>query len=157
SRLTRGKIQLQKERLDLFTIVARAVEGSRPLIDARKHTLEVVLQDEAVPVEADPHRLAQVLWNLLNNAAKYTPEGGKIWLRAGLEGGKAVVRGKDTGMGIPREMLPKVFDLFTQMDRTLDRAEGGLGIGLTLVRRLTEMHGGTVQATSEGPGHGSEF
>jgi hypothetical protein len=97
------------------------------------------------------------LWNLLNNAAKYTPEGGRIWLTAAKEGGEPVIRVRDTGMGIPPEMLPKMFDLFTQAERTLDRAEGGLGIGLTLVRRLTEMHNGVVEAFSAGPGEGSEF
>jgi PAS domain S-box-containing protein len=163
NRITLGKIQLQKERLDLATVVARAVESSRPLIDARRHTLEVTLPKGAVPVEADRVRLTQVLWNLLNNAAKYTPEGGRIALTVeGANGGQppadqAVVRVRDTGMGIPTAMLPRVFDLFTQIDRTLDRADGGLGIGLTLVRRLTEMHGGTVQAFSEGLGQGSEF
>jgi signal transduction histidine kinase len=111
----------------------------------------------------DPVRLAQVLWNLLNNAAKYTPEGGRIGLMverakgARLPAKEVIVRVRDTGMGIPPEMLPRVFDLFTQMERTLERAEGGLGIGLTLVRRLVEMHGGTVQAFSPGPGQGSEF
>jgi signal transduction histidine kinase/ActR/RegA family two-component response regulator len=162
SRITRGKIQLQTERIDLATVVARAIEGSRPLIDARQHTLEVVLPAAPVPVEGDPLRLAQVLWNLLNNAAKYTPEGGRIVLTVEREprrggGDEAVVRIRDTGVGIPAEMLPKVFDLFTQMERTLERSEGGLGIGLTLVRRLTELHGGTVQAFSKGTGQGSEF
>ena len=155
-RITSGKIQLQKERIDLAAVVARAVEGARPLIDARRHTLEVNLPEVPVPVEADPVRLAQVLWNLLNNAAKYTPDGGRITLTVE-RGDEAVVRVRDTGMGIAPEMLPRVFDLFTQVERTLDRAEGGLGIGLTLVRRLTEMHGGTVAAPSEGQGQGSEF
>jgi two-component system CheB/CheR fusion protein len=157
SRITSGKITLQTEAADLGTIVARAVEGSRPFIDERTHMLEVTLPSEPITVEADAVRLAQVVWNLLNNAAKYTPKGGRIWVRGELEGTEAVVRVRDTGMGIAHEMLPKVFDLFTQMDRTLDRAQGGLGIGLTLVRRLTEMHGGTVIAHSEGPGHGAEF
>ncbi|HEX9095835.1 MAG TPA: ATP-binding protein [Candidatus Dormibacteraeota bacterium] len=155
-RITSGKIQLQKERIDLAAVIARAIEGARPLIDARRHTLEVNLPEAPVPVEADPVRLAQVLWNLLNNAAKYTPDGGRITLEVE-RGNGAVVRIRDTGIGIAPEMLPKVFDLFTQMDRSLDRAEGGLGIGLTLVRRLTEMHGGTVAATSEGQGQGCEF
>ena len=155
-RITSGKIQLQMERIDLAIIVARAIEGARPLIDARRHTLEVNLPEAPVPVEADPVRLAQVLWNLLNNAAKYTPDGGRITLEVE-RGEEAVVRIRDTGMGIAPEMLPRVFDLFTQMERTLDRAEGGLGLGLTLVRRLTEMHGGTVAATSAGEGQGSEF
>ncbi len=164
SRITRGKIQLQTERVDLAAVVERAIEGSRPLIEARGHTLEVVLPEVAVIVDADPLRLAQVFWNLLNNAAKYTPEGGRIALTVERTApqkqsgeGEVVVRVRDTGMGIPAEMLPKVFDLFTQMDRTLDRAEGGLGIGLTLVRRLTELHRGTAQASSGGPGLGSEF
>jgi CheY-like chemotaxis protein len=107
-------------------------------------------------VEADPVRLAQVLWNLLNNAAKYTPDGGRIILKVERTN-EAVVRIRDSGMGIAPEMLPRVFDLFTQMERTLARAEGGLGLGLTLVRRLTAMHGGTVEVTSAGPGQGSEF
>jgi PAS domain S-box-containing protein len=157
SRIGRGKINLRKEPVDVATLVARAVEGSRPLIEARKHDLKIALSDEPMRVEADPTRMAQVLWNLLNNAAKYTPEGGRIWLTAAKEGGEAVIRVRDTGMGIPPEMLPKMFDLFTQAERTLDRAEGGLGIGLTLVRRLTEMHNGIVEACSAGPGQGSEF
>ena len=156
ARITSGKIQLQKERIDLAAVVARAVEGARPLIDARRHTLEVILPEAPVPVEADPIRLAQVLWNLLNNAAKYTPDGGRITLEVE-RGDEAVVRIRDTGMGIASEMLPRVFDLFTQVERTLARAEGGLGLGLTLVRRLMEMHGGTVAATSAGQGQGSEF
>jgi len=155
-RINSGKVQLQKERIDLAAVVARAIEGARPLIDARRHALTVHLPEAPVPVAADPVRLAQVLWNLLNNAAKYTPDGGRIALIVE-RGQDAVVRIQDTGMGIAPEMLPRVFDLFTQMERTLDRAEGGLGIGLTLVRRLTEMHGGTVTAASAGAGLGSEF
>jgi CheY-like chemotaxis protein/anti-sigma regulatory factor (Ser/Thr protein kinase) len=138
-------------------VAARAVEGSRPLIDARRHALEVSLPQETIVLDADPVRLAQALWNLLNNAAKYTPEGGRIGLTVQREEDEVVFRVRDNGMGIRPEMLAKVFDLFTQAERTLDRAEGGLGIGLTLVRRLTEMHGGTVEAHSEGPGRGSEF
>jgi PAS domain S-box-containing protein len=157
SRITRGKIELRRERADLAAVVVRAVEGSRPLIDARRHALDLRLPDDPLPVDGDPVRLAQVVWNLLNNAAKYTPEGGRIGVAVEREGGEAVVRVRDTGMGIPADMLARVFDLFTQVDRTLDRAEGGLGIGLTLVRRLTEMHGGTVEAHSDGPGQGSEF
>lgn len=157
SRITTGKITLQKEVVDLAAIISRAIEGARPLLDARRHQLEVSLPKASLMLEADPLRLAQVLWNLLNNAAKYTPEGGRIQLTAVRDQGDAVVRVRDTGMGIPAEMLPKVFDLFTQMERTLARAEGGLGIGLTLVRRLTEMHKGKVEAHSAGPGHGSEF
>jgi CheY-like chemotaxis protein/two-component sensor histidine kinase len=157
SRISRGKINLQKEPVDVATIVTRAVESSRPLIESRRHDLQVTLPGEPMRVEADPTRMAQVMLNLLNNAAKYTPEGGKIWLTVEKIGSEVVLRVRDTGMGIPREMLGKVFDLFTQVERTLDRAEGGLGIGLTLVRRLTEMHNGTVQAFSAGSGQGSEF
>ena len=163
SRITRGKIEIQRQAVDLAAVVARAVESSRPLIDSRNHKLNVVLPKEPLTVEADPIRLAQVFWNLLNNAAKYTPEGGSITLAIQREKANgqipeaASIHVRDTGMGIPANMLGKVFDMFTQMDRTLDRADGGLGIGLTLVRRLVEMHGGTVQALSEGPGMGSEF
>lgn len=157
SRISRGKINLQREPIDVAIIVARAIESSRPLIEARKHELEVALPDQPMLVEADPTRMAQVLLNLLNNAAKYTPDGGRIWLTAEKANGESVIRVRDTGMGIPPEILPKVFDLFTQAERTLERAEGGLGIGLTLVRRLTEMHHGVVQAFSPGPGEGSEF
>jgi CheY-like chemotaxis protein/two-component sensor histidine kinase len=157
SRITRGKVDLRKEQVPLETLVARAVEAARPLIDARHHEMTVSLPPEPVHLNADPTRLVQVLGNLLNNAAKYTEEGGRIWLTASREGSEAVVRVRDTGIGIPSHMLPKVFDLFTQDDRTLDRAEGGIGIGLTLVRSLVELHGGSVVATSSGPGHGSEF
>lgn len=157
SRITRGKIQVYKERVDLAAVVTRAVESSRPLIEERRHLLEVRLPDEPMPILADTVRLAQVLLNLLNNAAKYTPEGGRITLTVQREPGEVAVHVRDTGLGIPPEMLPRVFDLFTQVDRTLERAEGGLGIGLTLVRRLTEMHGGSVEALSDGPGQGSEF
>jgi CheY-like chemotaxis protein len=110
-----------------------------------------------VRLNADPARLAQVLANLLNNAAKYTPEGGRIWLTVERQGEEVVFRVRDSGMGIPREMLGKVFDLFTQVDSSLDRAQGGLGIGLTMVRRLVDLHGGSVQALSDGPGKGAEF
>ena len=144
-------------RLDVAAVVAAAVETSRPLIDARRHELTVTLPPEPLWVTADPARLAQVLANLLNNAAKYTEEGGRIDLAVERDGGEAVFRVRDTGVGIAAEMLPRVFDLFTQIDRSLDRSEGGLGIGLTLVHRLVEMHGGTVQAFSAGPGRGSEF
>ena len=157
SRISRGKINLHREPLEMAAVVARAVESSRPLIDAHGHTLEVKLPDEPVRVMGDLTRLAQVVLNLLNNSAKYTPVGGHIRLAMEKETSWAVVRVGDTGMGIPADMLAKVFDLFTQVGRTLDRSEGGLGLGLTLVRRLTEMHGGTAEAFSDGPGRGSEF
>ncbi len=157
SRITSGKINLVKRPVDVATVVERAVESSRPLIEQRRHALTVSVPDEPLRVEADLTRLAQVVWNLLNNAAKYTPEGGHIGLTVERQAGEVVLRVRDDGMGIPPDVLPKVFDLFTQAERTLDRAEGGLGIGLTLVRRLTEMHGGTVAVHSDGPGRGSEF
>jgi CheY-like chemotaxis protein len=162
SRITRGLIKLQKERTDLAVIITRAVEGCRPLIEGRRHILHVNLPEVNLPLDADPVRLAQVFLNLLNNAAKYTPEGGRIDLTATIEGKAfenpiAVVRVKDTGVGIATEMLDRVFDLFTQVEHTLNRSEGGLGIGLTLARRLTEMHGGTIEPRSQGPGQGSEF
>jgi CheY-like chemotaxis protein/two-component sensor histidine kinase len=157
SRITRGKVELRKEHVALESVVARAVEATRPLIDARHHELSISIPPEPICLDADPTRLVQILVNLLTNAAKYTAEGGRIWLTASREGSEAVVSVHDTGIGIPPHMLPKVFDLFTQDDRTLDRAEGGIGIGLTLVRSLVELHGGSVLATSAGPGRGSEF
>src|SRR5262249_45089993 len=157
SRITQGKITLETAPLDVSAFVQAAVEASRPLIDGRRHRLQLSVATGPLRVEGDPTRLTQVVTNLLNNAAKYTPEGGNIRLTVGRDGDQAVVAIRDDGAGIPREMLPKVFDLFTQVDRTLDRSQGGLGIGLTLARRLVEMHGGTVEARSEGPGRGSEF
>ncbi len=157
SRITRGKIRLQRESVDVANVVASAVETSRPLVSLHGHELTVELPDRPVHVMGDPARLAQILSNLVNNAAKYTPDGGRIWLTVEKEDGQIALRVRDTGAGIPKEMLSKVFDLFTQMDNSLDRAQGGLGVGLTLVRRLVEMHGGTVHAFSDGPGRGSEF
>jgi signal transduction histidine kinase len=157
SRITRGKIRLQTEPIELSTIVDRAVETSRPLIDSRRHELTVTLPPEPLLVMADPVRLAQVLGNLLNNAAKFTEDGGKIWLTATEVNEEVAIRVRDTGVGIPPEMLASVFELFTQVEKSLDRAQGGLGIGLTLVRRLVEMHGGKVQVHSEGADRGTEF
>jgi PAS domain S-box-containing protein len=157
SRITRGKIDLRKERVELATVVNNAVEGSRPLIEKWGHELTVKLPSEPVYLDADLTRLAQVLLNLLNNAAKYTEQGGRIWLTAEKDGGQVVIRVKDTGIGIPQEMLPRIFEMFTQVDRSLERSQGGLGIGLTLVQSLVEMHGGTVKVHSDGPGKGSEF
>jgi PAS domain S-box-containing protein len=157
SRISRGKITLQKERLKLAQVVADAVEIARPHIEARRHKLTVLQPPEPVWLEGDATRLAQVLANLLNNAAKYTERGGHIWLTVEQGGPEALVRVRDTGVGIAPEMLPLVFDLFTQADRSLHRSQGGLGIGLTLVRHLVEMHGGEVRAFSHGLGRGSEF
>lgn len=157
SRITRGKIRLKLEPIDLAAVVSNAVETSRPLIEGRRHRFVADMPTEAIWVKADPARLAQVLANLLNNAAKYTEEGGSIRISVARDGGQAVVRVRDSGVGIPPEMLAGIFDLFTQVDRTLDRSQGGLGIGLTLVQRLVQMHGGSVEAQSDGPGQGSEF
>ncbi len=159
ARITRGQINLRKQPLELAEVVDQAVETSRPLVEERRHRLAIHLPHEPIFVEADPTRLAQVILNLLNNAAKYTEQGGDIRLtveRAD-DGSSVVVRVRDNGMGIAPDMLPKIFEPFMQGERALDRAQGGLGIGLTLVRRLVELHGGTVQAFSEGLGHGSEF
>jgi signal transduction histidine kinase/DNA-binding response OmpR family regulator len=157
SRITRGKITIQPILVDAIAIVAGAVETSGPLIAARRHNLTTELPSDALWVNADPTRLAQVLANLLNNAAKYTPEGGSIHVAASREDGEVVFRVIDSGVGIPRGMLRSVFEPFTQLDRTLDRSQGGLGIGLTLVKRLVELHGGRAEAHSAGPGAGSEF
>jgi PAS domain S-box-containing protein len=157
SRITRGKVDLQKETIRLAEVVDLAVEASRPLIEEYHHRLTVTLPPEAIVLEVDPARLAQVLSNLLNNAAKYTDEGGEISLSAETRGREVVVRVRDNGIGISADLLPRVFDLFTQADRTLSRSRGGLGIGLTLVRSLIELHGGRVAAQSAGLGHGSEF
>jgi PAS domain S-box-containing protein len=157
SRISRGKINLQMGPVDLAAVVVRAVEISRPLIDARKHSLEVSLPEQAVWVEGDSTRLAQVLSNLLNNAAKYSEEGGRIDLTVEPSGGEAVLRVRDTGVGIAADMLSHIFEMFTQVQSSVGRSQGGLGIGLTLVRSLVELHGGSVEAHSGGLGHGSEF
>jgi signal transduction histidine kinase/DNA-binding response OmpR family regulator len=157
SRITRGTIKLQPVPTDLSAVVARAIETIRPMIEAREHHLGVRLPDSPVPVVGDPTRLEQVAANLLNNAAKYTPTGGRIDVCLRTEKGEAILSFKDTGVGIPEEMLEQIFQPFTQVNRTLDRSEGGLGIGLTLVKRLVEMQGGSVRSLSDGPGKGSEF
>lgn len=157
SRITQGKVRLQREPIELSTVVAHAVEASQPLIDARQHQLTVTLPEQPVWIHGDLARLAQVLTNLLNNSAKYTEEGGQITLSARREAEEVLISVVDTGIGIPPHMIQAVFDLFTQVDRTLDRSQGGLGIGLTLVRQLTELHGGTVTAKSAGTGTGAEF
>lgn len=157
ARIRRGKLTLHLESIDLRAIAERGVEMSRPLIDAGKHSLEVALPPDPLPVSGDPGRLVQVVSNLLNNAAKFTPERGHIRLTLAREDGLAAVRVRDDGKGISKEMLSRVFDIFTQVDPAgVDRA-GGLGIGLALVRQLVELHGGTVEAFSDGPGQGSEF
>jgi PAS domain S-box-containing protein len=157
SRITQGKVQLQKDRVELAAVVKGALEACAPTIDERRHTVTMELPPRAVWFEADPTRLTQVVCNLLNNAAKYTNNGGHIAVKCGVEGGEVVVRVRDDGVGIAPEMLARVFDLFAQADKSLARTNGGLGIGLTLVRRLVELHGGRVEVHSAGPGKGSEF
>lgn len=157
SRITQGSIRLRKETVQLATILERAVDAIRPLIESRGHELTVQLPLRAVRLEADPTRLEQVVSNLLNNAAKYTMPGGHIWLIAEAENGEVVIRVRDTGIGVPPDILGRVFEPFVQSDGSLARSEGGLGIGLTLVRSLVEMHGGSVEAHSPGLGQGSEF
>ena len=156
SRAITGRIQLCQEQVAVSSIVERAVETARPLIDQRKHELTVSLPPDPIWLYADASRLEQVVTNLLTNAAKYTNEGGHIWLSAQQEGDKAVLRVRDTGLGIAPAFLPHVFDLFTQAQRSSDRSQGGLGIGLTLAKRLVEMHGGTIGVSST-LGQGSEF
>jgi signal transduction histidine kinase/CheY-like chemotaxis protein len=163
SRITRNKLELRKSRVTLASIVETALETSRPLIDSRGHHLTVALPSEAVLLDADPVRLAQVFSNLLNNAAKYTPNGGRIRLSAEWTDGRAgtprevVVSVNDTGIGIPPEVLPRVFVMFSQAQPALDRSESGLGVGLALVKGLVEMHGGRIEARSDGDGNGSTF
>ncbi|HJZ91163.1 MAG TPA: CheR family methyltransferase [Gemmataceae bacterium] len=161
ARITRGTIQVQKEPVDLRTVLETAVEAARPLMAAKDHDLQVSLPELPLVLEGDATRLTQVFTNLLANAAKYTDRGGRVWLTAVAEPSEdrvfAAVSVRDTGMGMTQEVVDRAFDLFSQADQSLDRAQGGLGIGLTLVKRLVERHGGTVEARSEGPGKGSEF
>jgi PAS domain S-box-containing protein len=157
SRITRGKLRLEGAIMDLNAAVTRAVETVQPFIEHRGHRLQVSLSKEAVPVNGDETRLTQVVINLLNNSAKYTPEGGDIRLEVFTQGRDAVIRVTDTGAGIAPHLLERIFDLFTQGERTLARSEGGLGIGLTLARRIVQMHGGSIAATSDGAGKGSAF
>ena len=157
SRIMQGRIELRPERVDLMTVVGRAVETAQPAIDAHGQQLNVSLPPHPVFVHADLVRLSQVITNLLTNAAKYSQQASRIWLTAECDGGEVVIRVRDTGSGIAPELLPRIFDLFVQADRSLARSQGGLGVGLTLVKRLVEMHGGSVTAASPGPGQGSEF
>jgi PAS domain S-box-containing protein len=157
SRIVRGRVELKTEPVDLAAVVRRAVEAIRPRIEDRDQRLAVTLPSEPVRLLADPVRLTQVVSNLLHNASKYNEEGGEITATARAEGGEAVVTVSDNGIGIEPDLLPKVFDLFTQADQAIDRSQGGLGIGLTVVKSLVEMHGGSVSVRSEGPGKGSEF
>jgi len=158
-RVTQGKIELQPEPTDLGQVVTRALESTRPLIDERGHTIDLHLYEKPLPIQADIVRLTQVVINLLNNAAKFTPRGGRIKIvtTADDAAAAAVLSVRDNGIGIEPDILARVFELFAQADRSIERVEGGLGIGLTLARRFIEMHGGTLEAASEGTGRGSEF
>lgn len=157
SRIMRGKIEMRKEAIDLRTIVTRAIELAQPLIDGKSHQLHVENSPEPIVTHVDPVRLVQAVGNLLTNAAKYTEPSGQIWLTSERAGEEALIRVRDTGMGIPAEMLPRVFELFMQGAPSANGAQGGLGIGLTLVKSLVELNGGRVAVASEGPGRGTEF
>jgi nitrogen-specific signal transduction histidine kinase len=157
NRITRGKIELRTHRVELAPIVQHAVEAVRPICENRGHDLSVTLPQHPLYLDADPARLAQVLSNLLNNACKFTNNGGRITLTAEEQAEQVVIRVKDNGIGISADQLPRIFTMFVQADTSLERSVSGLGIGLTLVKNLVEMHGGTVEALSEGIGRGSEF
>ena len=157
SRIGQGKLQLRRERVELATVMQSAVEACTPMVERSRHELSVSLPPEPLVLNADPGRLIQVFSNLLTNAAKYTEPGGKISLRAERQDGSVVVRVRDNGIGIPPEALPTLFEMFMQVDGGEKRRQGGLGIGLALVRRLVRVHGGSVEVHSAGPGKGSEF
>jgi PAS domain S-box-containing protein len=157
SRISTGRIRLNKEVIDMGEVIERAVESVRPLVAERRHTLDISLAPRPIWVEADPMRVEQVVVNLLTNAAKYTHDDGKIALVVEREGDRAVLRVRDNGVGIAHDLLPVVFDLFTQADQSLDRSQGGMGVGLSIVQRVVLLHGGTVEAHSDGVGRGSEF
>jgi len=157
SRITQGKLELRRQRVDLAHAVQGALEAAAPLVQAASHELSVDLPDQPIMLDADPTRLTQIILNLLNNATKYTPPGGRIWLSVRQVDEHATVTVRDSGLGIPREHLATIFEMFSQLTPALERSQGGLGIGLALVRGLVELHGGTVSAHSDGPGQGSEF
>ena len=157
SRIARGKVELKEEIVEMAEVVATAIEMASPLLEQRTHTLSVQVARRGLTVEGDPTRLSQVISNLLTNAAKYTTPGGHIMIRATEEGRDVVLRVRDTGMGIAPDVLSRIFDPFVQERQAIDRAQGGLGLGLTIVRNLIERHRGSVSAHSDGPGRGSEF
>jgi CheY-like chemotaxis protein len=157
SRITRGTLELKKSRTELISVIGTGIEAARPILDAKRHTLTLDLPNEAVWLDADAVRLAQVFSNLLINAAKYTDPNGHIQLRAARDGGEVVVTIRDDGIGISREMMPRLFTMFSQAGPALERSEGGLGVGLSLVRGLVTLHGGRIEARSEGMHRGSEF
>lgn len=156
-RIAQGKVELRKELFNLAEILEQAVQTSAPHLNARHQRFEVARPAESIWLEADPARVVQIITNLLNNAAKYTEAGGQVWLTIKREGDEATICVRDTGLGIPEEMLPHVFELFTQGEWSVDRSQGGIGVGLALVRRLVDLHGGTISVFSPGLGQGSEF
>jgi PAS domain S-box-containing protein len=155
TRISTGKVRLNMRPVMLDEVIERAVESARPLVEERRQKMQVIGPGSSIVLQGDPDRLHQVFLNLLSNAGKYTPERGNIWVKVTTEGDEAVVRVTDTGVGIPHEMLPRIFDLFTQVETRL--SHGGLGIGLALVKDFVALHGGSVQVRSEGVGKGSEF
>jgi signal transduction histidine kinase len=157
SRAARGKIKLNLQHAEVSSIIAGAVERAKPLIESHRHRLKIELPSDSLELYVDPARIEQVITNLLTNAAKYTPDGGEIVVRAEAIGDKVILSVRDTGIGIAADALPTIFELFFQADAGHDRTEGGLGIGLALVRKIVEMHFGTVQARSAGKNRGSEF
>jgi signal transduction histidine kinase/ActR/RegA family two-component response regulator len=157
SRITQGRLELVRTRLELGAVIDAAVEACRPHLERHRHQLRVEIEDLSLPLDADMTRLAQVVGNVLNNACKYTPAGGMIEISARQQESEAVIEVSDNGIGIPETQLSEVFEMFSQVNRTMDRSQGGLGIGLALVRKLVELHGGSVTAKSPGPGRGSTF
>jgi PAS domain S-box-containing protein len=157
SRIGAGKVALKKERLAIQDVLRRAVDSTSALVRQRRHRLDLLAPSVPMFVSGDPDRLEQVFVNLINNAAKYTPEGGRIWVKATTEGDEAVVHIEDTGVGIPHDLLPRIFELFTQVESSRRHSQGGLGIGLSLVKNLVTLHGGSVQVRSDNPGEGSDF
>lgn len=157
SRVARGEIRLSRQHVDAASIIQGAVEKARPLIESRNHSLQLDISPEPMPLYVDPARIEQVLTNLLTNSAKYTPDGGEIIVRAEPVANSAILAVRDNGIGISREMLPRVFDLFVQGEAGREHDRGGLGIGLALARKISEMHGGTVRVESAGANRGSEF
>jgi PAS domain S-box-containing protein len=157
SRITSGRLQLRRQSVELSSLVTSAVETARPLIDAKRHHLQIDLPDQPIELDVDPLRLSQALSNLLTNAAKYTDPAGRIELTATLDSSELKIAVRDSGIGLGAQAIPRVFDMFSQVDSAVDRTEGGLGIGLALVKGLVNLHGGSVQAASEGPGRGSTF
>jgi PAS domain S-box-containing protein len=157
TRITAGKVELKRRHMSIQEVIEQAVDATQSVIADRKHQLEMIMPPATLMVDVDPDRMSQVFVNLLTNAAKYTPAGGTIWVKVTMEGNEVVARVEDNGVGIPTDMLPKIFELFTQVESSRSMSQGGLGIGLSLVKDLVTLHGGSVQVRSEGTGKGSDF